>query len=212
MSQLPDPIFGVDDTLQVAIADPRTSDVYEVLDELSDIIEHARAVPMSEKCVISRNDALDLLDAIRGRLPRAVQEAEELLADRVGVVEDGYREAERLIAEAQGQAHAIVEQARHQAERLLADAQAEHARLLHEHTITQAARAEGEVLRNQAWAESDAIRSQANAEVTQMRAEVDDYIEAKFTAFEATLDKTLTAVQKARARMSERFGGQLGSA
>lgn len=205
MSQF-EPGFGSDDTMQVAIADPRTSDVYEVLDELSEIVEHARAVPMSEKCVISRNDALDLLDAIRGRLPRAVQEAEELLADRVGVVEDGYREAERLVAEAQGQARAIIEQARAQAEQIVAEAHAHHVHLLNEHTITQAAQAEAETLRSQAWAESDVIRAQANADVSQMRAEVDDYIEAKFSAFEATLDKTLNAVQTARSRMAERFG------
>ena len=59
--------------------DPRTADVYDVLDELSDIIEAARAMPMSDKCVVSRNEMLDLLDALRQMLPTAVQEAEELL-------------------------------------------------------------------------------------------------------------------------------------
>jgi hypothetical protein len=65
-----------------AAIDPRTADVYTVLDELSDIVEAARAMPMSEKCVVNRNEVLDLLDAIRQMLPTAVQEAEVLLADR----------------------------------------------------------------------------------------------------------------------------------
>ena len=84
----------------VAAADPRTADVYTVLDDLSDIVEAARAMPMSDKCVVNRNEVLDLLDAIRQMLPTSVQEAEELLADRVGVVEEGFREAERMVAEA----------------------------------------------------------------------------------------------------------------
>ena len=42
----------------VAAADPRTADVYTVLDELSDIVEAARAMPMSDKCVVNRNEVL----------------------------------------------------------------------------------------------------------------------------------------------------------
>src|SRR4051812_38020234 len=94
----------------VGITDPRTADVYTVLDEISDIVESARAMPMSDKCVVNRNEVLDLLDTIRAMLPAAVKEAEELLADRVAVVEEGYHEAERAVAEATAQANALVEQ------------------------------------------------------------------------------------------------------
>ena len=55
------------------IADPRTADVYTVLDDLSDIVETARAMPMSERCVVNRNEILDLLDAVRALLPAAVR-------------------------------------------------------------------------------------------------------------------------------------------
>ena len=82
-----------------------------MLDDLSDIVEAARAMPMSDKCVVNRNEVLDLLDAIRQMLPASVQEAEELLADRVGVVEEGYREAERIVAEANGQVERMLARA-----------------------------------------------------------------------------------------------------
>lgn len=177
------------------LVDPRTADVYAVLDELADMIELARAVPMSDKCVISRNAALDLLDTIRGMLPRAVVEAEEILADRVGVVEDGYREAERVISDARGQAEQIVERA-----------QQEHARLVSAHEVTTTAIAQGEAVRSQAWAEADALRQQAQADTARMRQETDEYIDSKFAAFEATLTKTLAAVSRGRARLGERSG------
>jgi cell division septum initiation protein DivIVA len=164
--------------------DPRTADVYTVLDELSDIVEAARAMPMSDKCVVSRNEVLDLLDAIRQMLPTSVKEAEELLADRVGVVEEGYREAERVIAEANEQSRAVLEQA-----------SAQQAHLVSAHEVTAAALAEAEV-----------IRTQAAQEAEQLRRDVDQYVEDKFASFEASLTKTLAAVQKGRDRIRERYG------
>jgi cell division septum initiation protein DivIVA len=168
----------------VGAVDPRTADVYTVLDELSDIVEAARAMPMSDKCVVNRNEVLDLLDAMRQMLPTAVKEAEELLADRVGVVEEGFKEAERLIAEANEQSRAILEQA-----------SAQQAHLVGEHEITAAA-----------LAEAEAIRAQATAEADQMRREVDQYVEDKFAAFEASLTKTVAAVQRGRDRIRQRYG------
>ncbi len=153
------------------IPDPRTADVYTVLDDLSDMLEIARAMPMSDKCVVNRNEVLDRLDELRQMLPTAVQEAEELLADRIGVVEDGYREAERIVAEAGEQAAQVVS----------------------EHEIVQAA-----------LVSAEEIRGQAQADAEQMRREVDQYIDDKFAAFEASLAKTLAAVQRGRDRIRER--------
>lgn len=164
--------------------DPRTADVYTVLDDLSDLVEAARAMPMSDRCVVNRNEVLDLLDAIRQMLPTSVQEAEELLADRVGVVEEGYREAERIIAEANAQSRALIEQAT-----------AQQAHIVSTHEVTQAALAEAEGIRNQALAEAD-----------QMRREVDQYVEDKFASFEASLSKTLASVQRGRDRIRDRYG------
>jgi cell division septum initiation protein DivIVA len=169
---------------QPGVADPRTADVYTVLDDLSDIVEAARAMPMSDRCVINRNEVLDLLDAIRQMLPASVQEAEEILADRVGVVEEGYREAERVIGEANEQARGMIEQAT-----------AQQAHIVSTHEITQAA-----------LAEAEAIRGQALDEAEQMRREVDHYVEDKFAAFEASLSKTLTSVQRGRDRIRDRYG------
>ncbi|MGB8020647.1 MAG: hypothetical protein WCF04_05420 [Candidatus Nanopelagicales bacterium] len=180
--------------------DPRTADVYTVLDELSDIMEVARAMPMSDKCVVNRNEVLDLLDALRQMMPTAVQEAEELLADRVGVVEDGYREAERAITEAQAQAAQLVA-AHHVTQAAVAEAEA----------IRAEVQAEVESLRAHSQAEAEGLVAQARAEADQLRREVDQYVEGKFASFEATLSKTLAAVQRGRDRIRERYGTSSGA-
>jgi cell division septum initiation protein DivIVA len=170
-------------TAEVPGGDPRTADVYTVLDDLTDLVEAARAMPMSDRCVVNRNEVLDLLDAIRQMLPTAVKEAEEILADRVGVVEEGYREAERVLAEANERSHQVIEQAT-----------ATQAHILSTHEITTAAV-------NQA----EEIGRQASTDAEQMRREVDQYVEDKFAAFEEMLSRTLNSVQKGRDRIRERY-------
>ena len=167
------------------IADPRSADIYTVLDDLSDIVESARAMPMSDKCVVNRNEVLDLLDAVRAMLPTAVKEAEEILADRAALVEEAYRESERVVAEGNAQASSLVQQG-----------QAHQAALVSSHEVTRAA-----------LAEADTIRGQAQAQAAQMRREVDDYLEERFTTFEASLTKTLSTVQRSRERVLARRAG-----
>ena len=183
----------------VAAADPRTADVYTVLDDLSDIVEAARAMPMSDKCVINRNEVLDLLDAMRQMLPTSVQEAEELLADRVAVVEEGYREAERMVAEANREVERLLAQGTHEAQAMIDQASQQQVQMVSTHEVTRAA-----------LAEADSIRAQTIAETDAMRQEIDQYVEDKFAAFEASLTKTLSAVQKGRDRIRERYGYPAG--
>lgn len=72
-------------------------DVYEKLDELVTIVENARSMPMSASCVVNRGEVLGLLEEIRELLPEEFRHAQMLLADRESVVDEGRREAQRLI-------------------------------------------------------------------------------------------------------------------
>ena len=84
-------------------------EVYDRLDELTDMVEQARNVPLSSGgCVVNRQTALELLDAVRGGIPRDVEQAHAILDERLEVIEDGHREAERIIAEAKLEAARLV--------------------------------------------------------------------------------------------------------
>ncbi len=107
-------------------------DVQEKLDELIGLIENARSVPMSASCIVNRAEVLAMLQDIRDTLPEEINHARMLLSDREAVIEEGRREAERIIngareaqgsllsgtevmREAQLEAQRIVEQARQEA-------------------------------------------------------------------------------------------------
>ena len=75
-------------------------DVDQKLEELSVLVEEAKAVPLSASCMVNRAAVLDLIDDIRDALPSSLSDADQLLAEREAVVAEGRREADRLIAEA----------------------------------------------------------------------------------------------------------------
>ena len=115
-------------------------DVQERLDELTVMVEDAKSMPLSASCVLNRSQLLDVIDEIRQLLPESVYRADELLADREAVVQDGRREADR-----------ILEQARAQADRMVS-----------EHEVYLAAVAESNSLRSEAATETARMRQETD--------------------------------------------------
>ncbi len=76
-------------------------DVHDKLDELIVIVENARSMPMSASCIVNRGEVLGLLEEVRALLPEEFRHAQLLLADRESVVDEGRREAARIITAAE---------------------------------------------------------------------------------------------------------------
>ncbi len=75
-------------------------DVHEKLDEITALIESARAMPMSASCIVNRAEVVTLLEELRALLPEEFDLAEQLLAGRDQVVAEGRDEADQIIAAA----------------------------------------------------------------------------------------------------------------
>ena len=115
-------------------------DVQERLDELAVLVEDAKSVPLSASCVLNRAQVLDLIEEIRQLLPESVMRADELLADREAVVQDGRREADR-----------ILERARSEADRMIS-----------EHEVYLAAVSEADALRHDSIQETARMRQETD--------------------------------------------------
>ena len=113
-------------------------DVHGKLDEVTQYVEDARAMPMSASALVNRGELLALLDDLRELLPEELHHADLLLSDREAVVNQGREEAERLLTEARAEHDRLVEQteivssARQRAAQVQTQAQAEATRLLSE--------------------------------------------------------------------------------
>lgn len=83
--------------------------IEELLDMLYEMIDEAKNMPLSsEKCIIERDKALDLLDDIKAQFPVEVAEAKKLLAARADYITAAKREAELIRKQAEEQARQIV--------------------------------------------------------------------------------------------------------
>jgi len=113
-------------------------DIRERLNQATDMVEQARAVPLSASCVVHRGDLLSLLDEIRLGLPDALVHAESVLSRREEVIDEGRLAAENLLAAARQEAADLISQERvvvlaeEEATRILTDAQAEAERVKQE--------------------------------------------------------------------------------
>jgi cell division septum initiation protein DivIVA len=110
-------------------------DISAQLDELTGLIEAARAMPMSASCIINRAEVLEAIENLRGALPTELNVARGVLHDRSAVVEEGRLEAQRIVDEAEAERYKlvsrteVVKEATREAERLIAAAQAETDRM-----------------------------------------------------------------------------------
>ncbi len=84
-------------------------DVQRLLDMLYGMIDEAKSATFSsDKCVINRDEALDLLDEIRAQLPLELKKAQELVRARDEYVAAAKKEVEKMLRQADLDAKVIV--------------------------------------------------------------------------------------------------------
>jgi cell division septum initiation protein DivIVA len=110
-------------------------DPQDRIDEMLQLVETARSMPMSRNCIVDRGEMIAVLEQLRTELPTELRRAGALLEERDKIIDAGKREADRIIAEGEAE-HArlvsineIVVSAEHEAGRIIAEARAEAQRL-----------------------------------------------------------------------------------
>ena len=160
--------------------------VDELLTELIESVETARAVPMSASCVLPREKVLDLLDELREVLPAEMDEARTVIATRDRLLKDAYEaaaesraravtEADTLLADAQHHAEQTIAAATDEAAEVLRSAREEHANLVAATTVHQAAAAAAAALRADAEKYQAQVTTEAQDYDARVRAEADRY-------------------------------------
>ena len=82
----------------------------ELITALYDMIQDAKSVPLSsDKCIIERDKALDMLDDLSAQLPAELKQARTIVQSREELVSQARREAEGIIRNAHAEAEKLVE-------------------------------------------------------------------------------------------------------
>ena len=118
----------------------------------------------------------------RGELLGLLGELRELLPGEISKAQDVLQDKDDVLAEG-----------RREAARIIAEAREERLRMLAEEEVYV-----------QAQNEADRLVWEATSKAEAMRAEVDDYVDGKLANFEIILTKTLTSVERGRAKLAGR--------
>jgi cell division septum initiation protein DivIVA len=160
------------------MADATRARTDTLLDELVEVVETARTVPMSASCVVPREHVLDLLDALRDALPTDLDAAQRVLARREALLAEAAESAARTRSEADDAARQIRDQAGTQADAILADARQQAGEVVHAaeaeaYRTVESAREEHESL-----VSATTVHRNAQDAAVRVRCEADDYADA----------------------------------
>ena len=98
--------------------------VEELLDMLFEMIDEAKSMPLSsDKCILERDKALDLLDEIRAQFPMELAEAKKLIAARTEYIASAKREGELIRKQAEVKARELLAQTKQKANELMRTAE-----------------------------------------------------------------------------------------
>ena len=84
-------------------------DSIEKLTTAISIIEEARGVPLSASCVLHRGEILEILDGAKEALPQDLYRAEDIIAQREKLIEEGRSSSEKMIATAREEVAHMIE-------------------------------------------------------------------------------------------------------
>lgn len=206
------------------------STVIAALDQISVLVERARAVPLSANIVLNRAEIEDLVQQARDTLPEDLVAADAVVADAEAVLSRADFAADAAVTEANMKARSLLEEARERADSIMAESRGEAERMVERaeedaaHTA-QRARQEAESVLADARAEAealiaaDAITAQASAraqetvaaasaEAIRLRRGADDYVSNALSQVSDLLQQMLGRTDAGLRAVAERQGAQ----
>lgn len=154
--------------------------IQKELDRLEDMILSAPRIPLSRRTLINEDAVLDVLDRIRMNLPKVIEEAEQVVLQSEGLLNQARQEAERIVTLAEQRAQ----------------------RLIDESELLRQARMQAEQLQTNAQNEADTIRQGAIQQAQEVQSGADKYAERVLGRLEGDLSQLLNVVQKGRENLN----------
>ncbi len=82
----------------------------DLLAELEDIIDKGVAVPFTGRCMLDKEELLEIIQEIRLKLPTDLEQAKWIKAERQNIINDAHKEAEEIIKIANDKTIAMIDE------------------------------------------------------------------------------------------------------
>ena len=87
----------------------KTKKVFELLDELEDVVNTSSKLPLSDKSVIDAELTRELIEDIRVAIPRDLHEAAWLIGEKDRIINESREQYNKVLSSAKEQAEYLVE-------------------------------------------------------------------------------------------------------
>lgn len=173
-----------------------TNGVNEILSELYDIIQEAKGAMLHpEKCVINRDDALNLIEEVIAALPAEIKSAKTIVDARNELIAQGRKEAETAVATARAQSDEMLAKARKDADMTLAKAQEKANEMISQ-----------EAVYIEAQKQSKEMIEQAQRKIDELKAASHSYMDNSLAETEKSIERALNDIKTTRAKFNSMTG------
>lgn len=104
-------------------------EILAILETLEDVVERGVSVPFSGKCMVDKEEILEIIKEIRLKLPDDIKQAKWVKEERQRILLEAQKEANNIVKDAENRIsslvdeHEITKQAYEQANEIVANAQ-----------------------------------------------------------------------------------------
>lgn len=85
-------------------------EIFTLLETLEELVENSRAVPFSGKCMVDREEILDIIKEIRIKLPDELKQAKWVKEERGRILVEAQKEAEDIVKEAENRIISMIDE------------------------------------------------------------------------------------------------------
>jgi vacuolar-type H+-ATPase subunit H len=84
-------------------------EILAILETLEEVVEKGTSIPFTGKCVVDREEVLELVKEIRLKLPDDIKQAKWVKDERQRILMEAQKEANLIIEDAEGRIHSLVD-------------------------------------------------------------------------------------------------------
>lgn len=85
-------------------------EIFTLLDTLEDILEKGKTVPFTEKCMVDKNELLNIIKEIRLNLPDELKQAKWIREERERIIAEAQKDAEDIVKEAENRIISMIDE------------------------------------------------------------------------------------------------------
>ena len=85
-------------------------EIFTLLETLEELVENSRTVPFSGKCMVEKEEILDIIKEIRQKLPDELKQAKWVKEERQRILLDAQKEANDIIKEAENKIISMIDE------------------------------------------------------------------------------------------------------